>query len=391
MDNFLDYDDNWLTQHQARFTAMEIWQQPDLWETLGDELAQAQPIWQAFLTPPLAQPGLRIILSGAGSSAFVGRALAPWLREQSGYDVHAWGTTDIVATPHKYLDTARPTLLISFGRSGDSPESVAAVELASQIVPDCHHLIIACNPDSQLGRYAQQNRQRALMLTMPEGSHDQSFAMTSSFSCMLLAGALVLGGMRRPAWREELHGMTARCRTLRTTLQQQVKALARSGFQRYITLGSGEFAGIAEEGALKMLELTAGQVATRFDTPLGLRHGPKFMIDDKTLVILMSSPEEYARRYEQDLWRELQRDGRAQRVVVLSQRQEPQALALYDTPHPLWLMFPYLLFLQMLAFETSLAHEMTPDNPSPQGEVNRVVKGVTIYPFSADNVVDAKD
>lgn len=58
MDNFLDYDDNWLTQHKARFTAMEIWQQPDLWEALGDELALAQPIWQAFLTPRcLPNPG----------------------------------------------------------------------------------------------------------------------------------------------------------------------------------------------------------------------------------------------------------------------------------------------------------------------------------------------
>jgi tagatose-6-phosphate ketose/aldose isomerase len=35
-----------------------------------------------------------------------------------------------------------------------------------------------------------------------------------------------------------------------------------------------------------------------------------------------------------------------------------------------------------LAFEKSLQLGLGPDNPCPTGEVNRVVQGVTIYPFN---------
>ena len=55
---------------------------------------------------------------------------------------------------------------------------------------------------------------------------------------------------------------------------------------------------------------------------------------------------------------------------------------LHNEREDVWMMFPYLLFAQMLAMETSLAHGLTPDNPFPTGEVNRVVKGVTIYHYS---------
>lgn len=387
MSEMFFYDYAWLCQHQAQHTASEIWQQPDLWQTLGDELITHKPDWFTFLAPILAQADLRIILSGAGSSAFVGRALAPWLREKIDRDVIAWGTTDIVAAPMQYLSASRPTLLVSFARSGDSPESLSSVQLADQLLPQCYHLIITCNPHSQLAQYAQDNP-RACRMIMPEGSHDQSFAMTSSFSCMLLSAALMLAGETLPDWRHALQRMTDCCRQLRETLSPQSKKIASSAFQRYLVLGSGPFAGIAEEAALKMLELTAGKDMTRFDTPLGVRHGPKFMIDGQTLLVMMFSPDAYTRRYERDLWRELQHNNRALQLVGLSHHQHgmTDTLALHDDHEALWMIFPYLLFLQMLAFERSLHHQLSPDNPSPNGEVNRVVQGVVIYPFHGSDV-----
>ena len=39
--------------------------------------------------------------------------LAPRLRERTGRDVAAYGTTDIVANPRQYLAPERPTLLVS--------------------------------------------------------------------------------------------------------------------------------------------------------------------------------------------------------------------------------------------------------------------------------------
>lgn len=133
-----------------------------------------------------------------------------------------------------------------------------------------------------------------------------------------------------------------------------------------------------------MLELTAGRIVTRYDSPLGLRHGPKFMVDGQTLVVVMFSHDDYARQYDRDLWNELQRDGLAMQLVGLTgQPRTPSdaLLPMHQATDDIWLLFPYLLFTQMLAFESSLALALTPDNPCPTGEVNRVVKGVTIYRF----------
>lgn len=383
MNGYFAYDAGWLEQRHALHTAREIWQQPDLWDALHRQLQEQQALWQPFLAPLLANPRLQIVLCGAGSSAFAGRALAPWLREKTGRDVVAYGTTDIVANPHQYLDLTRPTLLVSFARSGNSPESVATVELADQLLPESYHLMLVCNPDSQLAHYAHQ-RDNVCSLVMPQGSNDQSFAMTSSFSCMMLSAALLLGPHSLAEAQRPLATMVVRCRELRETLQPQVKALAASGFRRYITLGGSCFTGLAEEASLKMLELTAGQIVTRYDSPLGLRHGPKFMVDDQTLVLLMFSSGDYARQYDRDLWNELHRDGLAMQMVGLTGSAQPVSdmmLNLHHAEDDVWLLFPYLLFTQMLAFESSLALGMTPDNPCPTGEVNRVVKGVTIYRY----------
>ncbi|CAI0878283.1 Putative tagatose-6-phosphate ketose/aldose isomerase [Serratia liquefaciens] len=383
MNGYFAYDAGWLEQRHALHTAREIWQQPDLWDALHRQLQEQQALWQPFLAPLLANPRLQIVLCGAGSSAFAGRALAPWLREKTGRDVVAYGTTDIVANPHQYLDLTRPTLLVSFARSGNSPESVATVELADQLLPESYHLMLVCNPDSQLAHYAHQ-RENVCSLVMPQGSNDQSFAMTSSFSCMMLSAALLLGPHSLTEAQRPLATMVARCRELRETLQPQVKAFAASGFRRYITLGGSCFTGLAEEASLKMLELTAGQIVTRYDSPLGLRHGPKFMVDDQTLVLLMFSSGDYARQYDRDLWNELHRDGLAMQMVGLTGSAQPVSdmmLNLHHAEDDVWLLFPYLLFTQMLAFESSLALGMTPDNPCPTGEVNRVVKGVTIYRY----------
>ena len=285
-------------------------------------------------------------------------------------------------SPLQYLDPERPTLLVSYGRSGNSPESVAAVRLADQILPHCHHLMLTCNPDGALARYAE-GRRNVCSLIMPQGSHDQSFAMTSSFSCMTLATVLLLGPLTLAQSAPSLQQMTELCSREQQHWQQQVKALANSGFKRAMVLGGRCFTGIAEEAALKMLELTAGRIATRYDSSMGVRHGPKFMVDGDTLVLLMMSSEAYCHRYDADLLRELRHDDLAKQIVALSGTPGDFHTVLDSDLDDIWLLFPYLMYLQMLAFETSLALGMTPDNPCPTGEVNRVVKGVEIYPFTA--------
>nr|WP_319940514.1 SIS domain-containing protein [Xenorhabdus sp. psl] len=378
------YSEKWLDEHQARFTAEEIHHQPALWRQLHQKLQVNVKKWQLFLQPLLENPNLRIILCGAGSSAFVGRTIAPWLREYCGLNVGAYASTDIVSSPlscftGKYLTGEHPILLVSYARSGNSPESMASVALADQLLPDCHHLFLTCNPDGELAQYAE-DKSNVCSLIMPEGSHDRSFAMTSSFSCMALATILLLGRLSLTETDKYVGQIAALCEQNEMNWHQYAKSLSTLGFSRFVVLGSRCFNGIAEEAALKMLELTAGRVMTRHDSSMGIRHGPKVMIEGGTLVVTMLSSSPYCRQYDLDLFNELKLDGKARDIIVLSGLSHTDGLVLNTDLDDIWLIFPYLMFLQLLAFETSLAHGLTPDNPCPTGEVNRVVKGVRIYP-----------
>ena len=92
-----------------------------------------------------------------------------------------------------------------------------------------------------------------------------------------------------------------------------------------------------------------------------------------------------ARRYEQDLLDELRGDGIAGRVLSVGPDVDASAQDgdfLLDAPvwpdawlSPLWLLMP-----QRYALQRSVALGLTPDNPFPDGTVNRVVQGVTIHP-----------
>lgn len=383
MSSFLGYELPWLEQHNGVHTAQEICHQPRLWRALSTILEQQYDSVSAFLNPLLARQDLRIILTGAGTSAFVGDAAAPFIQAGLRFQVEAIPTTDLVSNPEQYLDPSRPTLLISYARSGNSPESVAAVALVDQLIPDCHHLFLTCNAEGKLSQYAEE-AQNAYCMLMPEGSNDKSFAMTSSFSCMLMSTLALLGGQTPKQWHTQIEATAALCETKLEQWQQAIKALADQPYERLIVLGSGGFAGLAREASLKSLELSAGKVMTAFDSSLGFRHGPKFTINDKALVIQLLSSDSYTRQYDMDLFNEIRRDKQALSHVAITEIAlneenvfELGQLGLGDQ----WLCFPYILFCQMLAFEKSLQLGFGPDNPCPTGEVNRVVQGVTIYPL----------
>jgi len=384
MSSVLGYEVPWLEQRNGVHTAQEISHQPRLWRALFTILEQQYDSVSMFLNPLLARTDLRIILTGAGTSAFVGDAAAPFIQNGLGFQVTSIPTTDLVSNPQQYLDPTRPTLLVSYARSGNSPESVAAVALVDQLVPDCHHLFLTCNGEGELSRYAQTVNNAYCML-MPEGSNDQSFAMTSSFTCMLMATLTLFGGQTPANWGKQIEATASLCETKLEQWTSAIKALADKPYERLIVLGSGGFAGLAREASLKSLELSAGKVMTAFDSSLGFRHGPKFTINDKALVIQLFSSEAYTRQYDIDLFNEIRRDKQALSHVAISEAAlneenvfELGQLGLGDQ----WLCFPFILFCQMLAFEKSLQLGFGPDNPCPTGEVNRVVQGVTIYPFN---------
>lgn len=372
----------------ATWTAREIAQQPQLWPAIAHKVA-ADAALANFVGPLLGDARLRVVLSGAGTSSFIGECLAPALA-RSGLCAEAIATTDIVTSPGSTLGARAPTLMVHFARSGNSPESVAALDLAEHSVADCAHLVITCNPDGELYRRAGEVK-RAHRMLLPE-CNDQSFAMTSSFTGMLLAAALALRAV--PADSARVATLAALgIHTLSAGLPL-LQSLVRAQFERVVYLGSNELRGLAHEAALKMLELTDGRVVSAGDSPMGFRHGPKTLLNGSTLVVVFLSNQPHTRRYDLDLLAELRGDGVAGRVIALSSRADlpghadsvtlgtppgAQAAALTD----LELSLPYVVFAQSLAMLRSMSLGLSPDSPNAAGKVHRVVRGVSIYPYGS--------
>ena len=367
-------------------TATEIAQQPDVWRELGALLTGVGAEVDAFLRPLLDRPDLRVVLTGAGSSAFAGELLAPALARATGRRVDAVATTTIVGDPGAVFVEDVPTLLVSFARSGNSPESVAAVRLAEQQLGSVWHLLVCCNAESDLARtFAGDDR--ALTLPLPPATHDEGFAMTSSFTSMVLACWFALTGT---AAAPEAVDRLARAAEQVLATETEVAALADQGFRRVVYLGSGALTGMAREAALKLLELTAGDVLGYHESPLGFRHGPKAMLTDDTLVVVLRSTDDYTVRYDDDIVAELARELDPRQIVVLSAGRLPSGVGGagwsvdgLDGLGDVQLAVVYAVFAQLFALRSSVTRGLTPDNPFPSGEVNRVVRGVVVHPYPA--------
>ncbi len=284
-----------------------------------------------------------------------------------------------------------PTILVSFARSGNSPESLATYNLAEQIVKNLSQIVITCNEDGQLAKQCIKNNENFFLL-MPKESDDKSFAMTSSFTCMLLTSLLIFDMNNFDSNVKLINNISKRGEAILDTKIEEILELVKLGYERVVYLGSSSLAGLSKEAALKSLELTSGKICTICESTLGFRHGPKSIINDKTMVFVFVSSDEYTRKYDLDIIKEIYNDKGTQKVVLIAQtpewnvdNTEYKILATDDcgiVVDDAYSALDYILYAQLFAFFYSLSLGITPDNPRPDGTVNRVVEGVTIYKYA---------
>ena len=374
----------------AYATTSEIIQQPDIWLDTFDVYAQHAEEVRAFLESARPAEGGRVtvVFTGAGSSEYVGNTCSPYLRSVvrgHGFDFKPVASTDLVSAPTQFLSPDDPTVLVSFARSGNSPESLAAIEVVRTVCTSVKFLNITCAPDGRLAT-EMQNDPDALTLLLPK-ANDDGFAMTGSYSCMYLLATLLFDPSdddSKRAWVE------AASRLGRDVLrrEEQVSSNVEGDFSRVTYLGSGALGGLAQEAQLKILELAAGETATSFGTSMGYRHGPKSFVDGSTLVFLFVSNDPYTRQYDLDMLNEIKADGICKRVVAIEQDAGPLFdgvsfdLSGEEALPDGYLVLPFIVFGQTIALHNSIRVGDTPDTPSPTGQVTRVVHGVTIHPFA---------
>ena len=363
-------------------THKEILQQPRVWcETYDLVLSMKEEI-KAF-TDKYLSDGYQIILTGAGSSAYVGNALECALSATRFRGARSIPTTEILSCPGLYFNASSKVLLISFARSGDSPESIGAVKAVEQTAGKAAHIFVTCNAAGELAGMKQDN---ILCVVLPPATNDLSLAMTSSCTSMLLACSMIAMIHEIEAQKEYIDILADRVQKGLERYEGAIKDIAEKSFKRAAFLGSGSLKGISEESRLKLQELTDGNVMCAFDSFLGFRHGPKAIINKETLIVYLVSPNPDVRRYELDLMRTIRKQGRfAATVTVCQQSVEcPDTELMIDLNLPegfpdIYGCVSYLFVAQLLGYYKSISFGLSPDSPSADGNISRVVEGVTLY------------
>lgn len=339
-------------------TWREIHAQPDIWRHWGAALdVQGLRAWIE------AQHIREVWLCGAGTSAYIGEIIAAALEGQAGLRVRAVATTDIVARPHAHL-RGRARLVVSFGRSGNSTESIGLLDALDALAPHWPRLNITCNAVSHLAQ-----RAGCKVVVLPEACHDAGFAMTSSFSTMLLTALALLDTSGAPDWA----GLAD---DLDILLPQYVaQSLSTRRPSRAVFLGSGALTYGAREAALKVMELSAGHIPALWDSALGFRHGPKSFVDAGTDMWLFSCGDSHTAAYEGDLAAELAAQfPRSTLHRPLLPHSWPDAMAA-----PL-----YVALAQVLGAVWSHQLGLSVDDPfAGRGTLSRVVSGVRLHKVDA--------
>jgi tagatose-6-phosphate ketose/aldose isomerase len=353
------------------YTRQEIFAQARLWP--GTARAIVDEIARLGLGGRLA--GARVVLTGAGTSAYAAEAIAAAWPQATAHP-----TTDLLVDAKRLL--AEADLLISLARSGDSPESAAVVQVARWLRPDLFQLAIVCNAEGELAQSEVDH-----VLKLDPRTDDHSLVMTGSYSNLVLAGLT----MTQPhEILKVVDALSTRTESVLAGLAEASLSAARRVVDRVAVLSSSPLAGWRHEATLKILEMTAGRYPVLSESYLGLRHGPMVFVTPSTLVLCLLSSDPLRRAYELDLVAEL-REKRIGYIVGIAEIEEAEQH--FDAVIPAVaprlddaLRTPFeIAAAQLLGYNLSLISGLNPDSPSPDGIIHRVVQGVRIHPLDGQH------
>lgn len=379
------------------FTPAEINQQPAIWNKTVDIIQSKNSKLRKFIdkTGVLLNPESSIVITGAGTSEFVGNSVSTMLQGELGIPVSSVSTTDFILQPKNYLIENYTKLVISVGRSGDSPESVATYRKTKIQAPDAWQMIITCNGNGKLANEAR-NDSRSFLLVLPEETNDKGLAMTSSFSSMVLAliSLAFLDSMDKFMTLISLASTSAQ--RILENKAEIIRKFIETDSDRVLYLGSGGLKGAAQEAHLKILEMTNGMIVSKYNSYIGLRHGPQVFVNDRALVIAYLSGNRDVLRYELDLLKEMQLKKQGKDYLLLCHKADDEIRSLQghiieilpDSEEEFPDVFRVLTDIvvgQLAGLFKSLQLGLKPDSPSSSGTINRVVKGITIYGEGCDN------
>lgn len=363
-------------------TPREILQQPWTWRTTVAQLKSQHESLEAALWEE--KPKV-VLLCGAGTSDYVGRSVQEAVRKYRQVEAVVAPTTDFVLRPRAFFPLEGEGLMVHFARSGESPESLETLRIGLELFGSrSRHWVVTCNPLGALARAAREHADRCALTLLHEATNDRGLAMTSSYSSMTVVGLWFADPSR------SFHIVERLAATAEFLIEKHADTLAEiasEDFQRAFYLGTGTLEAAAIESALKMQELTRGEVMAQAETFLAFRHGPISALREGSLLVGFFSSNPHVRAYEEDLAKQLPTRTRLFVCDEATPTLQHAGDVLIEVPG--WKAIPdthkaptAVLVGQLLGFFRAVALGLNPDDPAgPEGTYSRVVRGVTIHPY----------
>ncbi len=337
-----------------------IWQeitgQTTAWKATLKEVAGKAADVKGLLSRRAFQ---RVLFIGCGSTYYASLSAARIFQGLTGLEARALPSSEVFLFPQLWLSQGGPALLVAISRSGETTETLRAVELFRKNWGQ-DVLAITCHDESTLPTMS------TLTLVAPE-AREKSIAQTRSFSSMLIASqAMAAIAAGRDDLLQALQSLPALGEDLLKREQSLATQLGQDpSIQSFCFLGSGPHYGLACEGMLKTKEMSLSTSASFHF--LEFRHGPISMADCQTLIVGLVSDSAYEEEVAV-LW---QAQKLGARILLMAEHGDRLGSGRPDYSVYLHSGVPelvrgalYLPTMQLLAYHRALAKGLNPDKPA---------------------------
>lgn len=374
----LGFEQNKLEEINAIKTAEGICNQPTAWLKTLEYVEEKRGTFNAFFDKVKKFDNYQIIFTGTATSEYTGNSLVKALQNKYNGKLSCISSNDLVSSPYLYINSETPTLIVTFSRSGNTTESVGAMDVIDKLSKNLYYLNFTCNEKGKIVK----DGDNILSLVLPQEANDKSFVITTSYSAMYLCALLLFD----PEYEKYIKDTADALNNFFEKDYAKIKEIMdKKEFNRIMYLGSDCLKDLAQDAMLKTIELSVGKVASVFETPMAIRHGTKCFIDDKTLVVMLFSDNEYTNKYELDIHNEIKGNDNAGIISIVNNEVQVDSDCVIklngcNIKNSTMLVAEYAPVVQMITMLAAIKSGKEPDNPF-KGKVSRVVEGVKIYEY----------
>lgn len=347
-----------MEERSLSHTYNEIQNQPRSWERT---VPATREQWTRLSERVKVAEDAHFLFIGCGTSLYIAQSAAHAFQEVTGRPATAVPASEVFLSAESTVPGNEPVLAFVISRSGATTEALIAAEYLTRQRENAQVIGITCNSGTALAGRAQH------IIELPHAS-EQSVVMTQSYTSMLLGlqtvAGLIAGDGRLLDELDRLPGL------LRTQLSGQEQFARNLGEnldqQRFVYLGLGPNYGLAQEGNLKLKEMT--QVPCEAYNPLEFRHGPISTVTEGTALVLLEGVRE--REYVTSVEADMKRYGAY--LAVLSPYGSEHADVALQLPEGLSDVARCVLYLpalQLIAYYRALALGLDPDQPRNLNQV----------------------